>query len=335
MHIFGQKTSNFDANTLPGMRRAAIFSTVFSILLLISCQGGAYRVITGYAQGGVYTVKYNSSGVGATPAQVRDSIDAILVRIDRSLSGYNRNSLLSRHNAGEEIVPDRYFAEVDSLSRVYRELTGGAFDAAAAPLFDVWGFGFTADSLPSPERVEAALELCREGKKLNFNAIAQGYSCDAVASYLHSLGVRDMLVDIGEIYCEGLNPSGLGWSIGIDNPVDGNETPGADIRGVWTSDGGAYGIVTSGNYRKFYVRDGRKYSHTIDPRSGYPVTHDLLSATIVAPTATEADALATYCMVIGTDAAREFVLSRPDIEACLISSDSLWTSPGFTASRRP
>ena len=195
--------------------------------------------------------------------------------------------------------------------------------------FAEMGFGFTADSLPSPERISAAKLLCKEHKTLNFNAIAQGYSCDVIASYLYSIGVKDMLVDIGEIYCDGLNPSGKGWSIGIDNPVDGNDTPGKDLRGVWRSDGSGQGIVTSGNYRKFYVRDGKKYAHTIDPRTGFPVQHCLLSATIVAPSAAEADALATACMVMGPDAAREFVLGHPGIEACLISSDGVWTSEGF------
>ena len=171
---------------------------------------------------------------------------------------------------------------------------------------------------------------------LNFNAIAQGYSCDKVASYLHGMGVKDMLVDIGEIYCEGVNPAGKPWKIGIDRPVDGNNSPGADLDGVWESGGKSCGIVTSGNYRKFYVRDGRKYSHTIDPRTGWPVEHNLLSATIVAPNATDADAYATYCMVIGMEAAREFILSNAGrIEGYLIYSDETgemqeWASPGFS-----
>ena len=105
-----------------------------------------------------------------------------------------------------------------------------------------------------------------------------------------------------------------------------SDKPGEDIRQVWTSDGGDHGVVTSGNYRKFYVRDGKKYSHTIDPRTGRPVEHNLLSATVVAPTAAEADALATVFMVIGFDAARDFLETRPDLEAYLITSDSIWSS---------
>ena len=168
---------------------------------------------------------------------------------------------------------------------------------------------------------------------MNFNAIAQGYSCDLIASYLYSIGVKDMLVDIGEIYCDGLNPSAKGWAIGVDEPFDGNDTPGAKLNSVWRSGGGPCGIVTSGNYRKFYIRDGKKYAHTIDPQSGRPVEHNLLSATIVAPTAAQADAYATACMVMGPDKAREFIENQEGIEGLLICADSTWASEGFNIER--
>ena len=141
-------------------------------------------------------------------------------------------------------------------------------------------------------------------------------------------------MDIGEIYCAGRNPAGRDWSIGVDRPVDGNDAPGTDLDGVWLSGGRSCGIVTSGNYRKFYVRDGRKYAHTVDPRTGYPVDHSLLSATVVASTAAAADAYATYCMVLGFEEARAFIESRPDLEGYLIHDvDGTmveWASPGFT-----
>ena len=316
------------------MNPKAFFPILAAICLLAGCTRNAYVTFSGYAQGGTYSVKADLTGVSVPPEEIGAAIDSLLVGIDFSLSGYNKSSLLSRYNAGEEIVPDRFFSEVRALSERYKAETDGAFDVAAAPLFDIWGFGFTADSLPDPQRVTAALAACKEEKVLNFNAIAQGYTCDVVAAYLYSIGVKNMLVDIGEIFCDGVNPSGRGWTIGVDNPVDGNDTPGADIKGIWESDGSACGIVTSGNYRKFYVKDGRKYAHTIDPRTGYPVTHGLLSATVVAPTAAEADALATACMVIGPEAARELILSRPELEACLITGDGTWMSDGFAARAR-
>ena len=322
-----------------------------------------YIAITGYAQGGTYSVKMNLKGsrgmVLKSPEAIRNGIDSILNAIDTTLSGYNKGSVLSRFNAGETVFADGMFREIYGKACSYYEETGGALDVASGPLFNIWGFGFTRDSLPSGDVVAETLASC--GMKrlrgsipeglisgndlllepgplpvLNFNAIAQGYSCDKVASYLHGMGVKDMLVDIGEIYCEGVNPAGKPWKIGIDRPVDGNNSPGADLDGVWESGGKACGIVTSGNYRKFYVRDGRKYSHTIDPRTGWPVEHNLLSATIVAPNATDADAYATYCMVIGMEAAREFILSNAGrIEGYLIYSDENgemqeWASSGFS-----
>ena len=297
--------------------------------IVLSACTHQYVTLGGYAQGGVYSVKYNPAGVKVSRSQVQAAVDGILEAIDTTLSGYNHKSLLSRRNAGEAVELNDMFREIEALSEHYYDLSGGAFDVAAGPLFDVWGFGFTSDSLPSADRIAAAMERCRKREILNFNAIAQGYSCDKVAAYLHSIGVKDMLVDIGEIYCEGLNPKGRGWTIAIDTPSDDNNTPGASISGLWHSDGGAYGVVTSGNYRKFYVRDGRKYAHTIDPRTGYPVDHNLLSATVIAPTATEADALATYFMVIGFEQARSWVEAHSGIEACLITSDLTWTSEGF------
>lgn len=297
-----------------------------------------YIQITGHAQGGVYSVKMNVAGVKVRPAEIRDSIDAILTHVDTTLSGYNKKSILSKFNAGEQVELNGMFKEMTEIAMAYYDTTGGALDAASAPLFDIWGFGFTSDSLPSKERVDSARALCgmrNPGgyKKLNFNAIAQGYTSDKVAAYLYSIGVRDMLVDIGEIYCDGVNPKGKPWSIAIDRPVDGNNSPGADIDGIWRSGSRGAGVVTSGNYRKYYVRDGKKYSHTIDPRTGFPVSHNLLSATIVAPTATAADAYATYCMVIGLEEAKAFISSRPDLEAYLIYDNagemSEWASPGF------
>ena len=335
------------------------------LLLMVSCTADRYVAFSGYAQGGVYTVKMNMRGVRCPQERIREHVDSLLEAVDFSLSGYNKASLLSRLNAGERIRPDSLLKKIYSLSRHYYELSSGAFDVSAGPLFDAWGFGFKQGVFPSDaevERLKASCGMSRlrrtmeealgedgmlcatdllapgvegEAPQLNFNAIAQGFTSDVIASYLRSLGVEDMLVDIGEIWCCGFNPSGRGWAVGIDAPVDGNDTPGADLRGVWTSDGAGIGIVTSGNYRKFYVRDGKKYAHTIDPRTGKPVSHGLLSATVTAPDACAADALATACMVLGPEGAKELILSNPEWQACLImDGDEIWTSPGFNYSSR-
>lgn len=354
-----------------------IFSTgvLLASVLAISVSCGPrdrYVTISGFAQGSTYSVKLNMNGskgmIGIKPEVIKDSIDSILGKIDRSISGYNRNSLLSRFNAGETIIADSIFVEMSGHGLRFYQETGGAVDVAAAPLFDMWGFGFRNGEFPSEDIVHKTrkqcgmgrlrpdmltnmepgdslngitLLLCEKGKvtgvpalpQLNYNAIAQGYSCDLVAGYLYSIGAKDFMVDIGEIFCDGLNPSGQPWSIGIDRPVDGNNAPGADIQGIFRVPEGPHGIVTSGNYRKFYVRDGKKYAHTINPLTGMPVIHSLLSATIVAPDAMTADAYATYCMVIGLEESQRFIESRDDLEGCLIFDDNgtfrVWCSAGF------
>lgn len=374
---------------MQSINHIAIRLGVFLLLIsCTSCNSNRYAQFSGYAQGGTWGVKANLAGVRTSRAEIQRNIEAILEEIDTTLSGYNKSSQLSRLNAGDTIRPSAMFCEVYDAAWKFWQESDGALDCAAGPLYDIWGFGFKSGEMPSDEQVRQALaisgmkrlrptmeEALREGRlwgpwlekpgysgnapatadilvlpQLNFNAIAQGYSCDKVAAYLDGIGVKDMLVDIGEIWCRGLNPSGKPWRVGVDRPVDGNDRPGADMDGIWesgllTGDGkqpgsdygcsglaGGQGIVTSGNYRKFYIRDGRKYSHTIDPRSGYPVgtapsansgkpgSGTLLSATIVAPTAMAADAYATYCMVIGFGAARDFIESRPDLEGYLIVS---------------
>lgn len=334
----------------------AIYALLPLLVCIQSCsQDSGYVLLEGAAQGGAYQVKLRAAGASCSVEELRQGIDSILFAVDRSVSGYNPESLLSRFNAGERIVPDGIFSELYRLSREYWLLTDGAVDVAAGPLFDIWGFGFKNESMPSREAVDSVAARCGmallpadldslirfrpEGTVLNFNCIAQGYSSDLVAEWLASKGVEDMLVNVGgEICSRGVNPSGKAWAVGIDRPVDGNYSPGAMIQGVYRPSAEPCGIVTSGNYRKFYMADGRKYSHTVDPRTAGPVTHSLLSATIVAADATSADALATYCMVIGEKAAEQFISSAPGIEGCLIYDDGgvmkSWTSPGFVLEER-
>ena len=360
---------NYLAATAAEMKKNVL---VLAAALLLSACGPRDRFIqvSGYAQGGVYTVKVNLKGVSVTPEEIRDSVDAILVRIDTTLSGYNKGSLLSRFNAGETIRPNGLFLDMYRIGYDWYRRSAGVLDFAAGPLFDAWGFGFKSGEMPSDEAVAAirassGMGLLKPSMTpradgtlsvrdvridgtdvpvvLNYNAIAQGYSCDLVAAYLYSIGAKDMLVDIGEIWCDGHNPGGQPWSVGVDRPYDrpddGTDRVGAELDGVWSSSGAPAGIVTSGNYRKFYVRDGRKYAHSIDPRSGYPVQHNLLSATVVSPDgAAAADALATWCMVVGLDDARKLLEGLDGVEGYLIytAEDGImteWATPGFTLTK--
>lgn len=335
-------------------------SLAVSILALSSCrERDRYVAIQGYAQGGVYSVTMNLKGVDVPQREIADSVNSILEHIDVTLSGYNMNSQLSRFNACHEITPNGLFIDAYEIGRKIYEETDGVVDVASAGLYDLWGFGFKTGEMPTDEDVMTAMQnsgfgrcvdsmkghqgpltskdilVDRQGAspQLNYNAIAQGYSCDLVAEYLYSIGVKDMLVNIGEIFCDGLNPSGMPWTVGIDKPVDGNNELGAQLQGVFKVPSGPHGVVTSGNYRKFYVKDGKKYAHTIDPRTGYPVSHSLLSATVIASDAMLADAYATYFMVVGLEEAKEFLKSRLDMEACLIYDEDgefkTWCTPGF------
>lgn len=308
---------------------SGIFLTVSSVAVLCSCTPkDEFIQIRGYAQGGTYSIKCRCNPADA--GDIKAGADSILAAIDNAVSGYNPSSELSRRNRGEAAVPNAILDALSGFCDSLYKASGGVLDTRAGALYDIWGFGFKDGSFPDSTAVDAAL---KDRSVQNLNAVAQGYSADVVAAYLRGRGIKDMLVDVGgEMFCSGESPSGKGWTIGIDAPIDGNNVPGRQMQGRFTLEkGNSYGVVTSGNYRKFYIRDGVKYSHTVDPRTGCPVQHTLLSATIIAPTSALADALATICMVLGPEEARSLIESRPDIEGCLISAsgDSLATWSSF------
>lgn len=307
-------------------------------ILTCGCDSDNYVRIEGFAQGGTYHVICNLPR-GLSEKEAKEMIDAALDEIDRSLSGYNKSSLLSRLNAGEDLPLDTLFISCFRRSMDIWRMSGGSFDPSAAPLFDLWGFGFQEKGTVSQSAIDSLLEFVGMDSfsledradgihlrrsdpraKLNFNAIAQGYSCDVVASRLMEAGCRDYLVEVGrEIVCKGRSSRGGKWKIGIDKPYDGNFDEGEDLQEIIEVTD--CGIVTSGNYRKFYVENGQKFAHTIDPRIGRPVQHNLLSATVIAPDATTADALATWAMVEGLENAVRFLDSLPDTEGYLVYSD--------------
>ena len=332
------------------------FLTLLLLLSVCACSTDRYVSLDGFAQGGTWSVKCSLSSK-INRQEVKDSIDSALLVIDNSISGYNKGSILSRVNAGERVALDRTFIEIFKISKEIWEKSGGAFDPSAGPLFDLWGFGF-ADSTATAEQKAAMAEgmkkyigmdlfgfeetpqgtfLIRADDRcrLNFNAIAQGYSCDVVAHILDSYGCRNYIIELGgEIVCKGQREQGGPWRIWIDKPEDGNNVSGALKQDVVSiSD---CGLVTSGNYRKFYVEDGRKYSHTVDPVSGMPVKHSLLSATVIARDGATADAYATWFMVIGTEEAKQVISSRlagEGIEVYLVYGDQddmkVWHTPGL------
>ena len=320
------------------MRR--IFYLILSVALLSACskKGAEYLSADGFAQGSTYHIVYSIPETATDrekfQAMVEELIGDSFNQINKSVSGYDSTSILSRSNRGDEPQLNRIFLDVFNYAQqIYKE-SNGAVDASAAPLFDIWGFGFKNKIPVTQEKIDSIKQFVGMDKvqlssngyliksdpriSLNFNAIAQGYTADFFASRFDSLGIENYLLEIGgEIYCKGLSSKGRKWRVGIDAPRDGNFIPGEDIQAVIELSG--RGLVTSGNYRKFYItEEGKKLSHTIDPKSGYPVKHSLLSATVIAENATIADAYATFFMVVGLEKAKEILAARDDMEALLI-----------------
>lgn len=323
-------------------------AVLFALCTACNNTPGAYRSFDGFAQGGTYHITCNLDGIPDSPAtHLPDSLLLFFNQINHSLSGYDSTSVISSVNRGDNPPLDRLFIETFNASKRVWEESDGYFDITGAPLFDAWGFGFKdrekvtdsmidsilqfvgSDKVRIIERDTAIdgiqgtysfLELDDSRMKVNFNAIAQGYTCDYIASKFDSWGMTDYLIEVGgEIYAKGVNSKGKAWRVGIDRPEDGNILPGESLEAVIEISN--MGLVTSGNYRKFYIEEGKKYSHTINPKTGYPVSHTLLSATVVAPDATTADAYATYFMVIGLEKAKEVLAGRPDLGAVLIYAD--------------
>ena len=317
-----------------------IFFTAILFIYTGCADRAAYSRITGFAQGGEYHITYSDrdcSGkrVKISTAKMTALIDKALLEIDNSLSGYNKGSILTTVNSNKEVELDSLFVELFNRSLEIYDESDGIFDISSAPLFDIWGFGFSDKEAVTPEKIDSILAFTGMDKvelsglrliksdprvRLNFNAIAQGYSCDYVARIFDSLNICDYLIEIGgEILCKGKNPKGKKWSIAVDTPIDGNMEMGESVQDIIEITDA--GVVTSGNYRKYYIENGEKFSHTIDPRTGYPTKHNLLSATIITSDATTADAYATWCMVIGLDESIKFLESRGDLEGYLIYDD--------------
>ena len=324
------------------MRPSRSILTLFCLLLTLLLAGGCrqrgerYYRMEGFAQGGTWHILC-SLPAGVRPDAVRDSVTRLLEEIDASLSGYNRGSLLSRLNAGEDLPLDDHFLVNFRLSEeIWRE-SGGAFDPSAGALFDLWGFGFSGEGgVPSRRQIDSLRPLVGMDRfqieprgdgtlrlvkadprcRLNFNAIAPGYSCDCIGQLLEAAGSRNYLVEVGrEILCRGMSARGDAWAIGVENPAtafleadtyDEEASPALLSDTLRVTD---CAVVTSGDYRKFYVKEGRRYAHTLDPRTGEPVTHGRLSATVIVPVESDtgrvswpcarADAYATWSMTVG------------------------------------
>jgi FAD:protein FMN transferase len=303
------------------MYRKSVPIILLIILGFLSCKNPkpAYDNFSGLTQGTTYSIVYENAG-NFGPVMMKQSVEKILHDFDLSLSLYNDSSVVSRINRNEPVVVDSFFIEVFGISKEISTLTNGLFDVTVGPLVRAWGFGpddkknFTEskrDSLlklvgmEKVSLVNGRLVKSDPGIKLDFNAIAQGYSVDVVCTYFDHLKIKSYLVEIGgEVRVKG-DKAGNPWRIGVDRPEDNNMIPGNNLQAIIRIKDKS--ISTSGNYRKFYVENGVKYSHTIDPRTGYTVKNKLLSATIIADKCVFADGFATACMVMGKEKAIDFI----------------------------
>ena len=285
---------------------------------------------SGMAQGTYYAVTYFDH----LERDFQPQIDSLLDTFDMSVSMWEPSSVISRINRAEEgVICDSIFIQTYLLARKVALESNGAFDYTIGPLVNAWGFGFENRQKVDQALVDSLLPLVdfrlvkleadriikeKPGISFDFNAVAQGYSVDLVSDFLASKGLKNYLIDIGgEILAIGEKP-GIGpWVVGIEKPSLDEFSERELEASINLKD---QAMATSGNYRKFYEENGIRYSHTINPETGYPVTHTLLSVSVIADDCGSADAYATAFMVMGLDKSVAFLKSRTELEAFFIYS---------------
>ncbi|MFC3606498.1 FAD:protein FMN transferase [Stutzerimonas tarimensis] len=288
----------------------------------------------GPTMGSTYSVKYVRTEQGPAPEQMQRETEAFLAELDAQVSTYRPDSDIQRFNAAPAgtcmPMADSVLAMVSEAAAL-SDLSQGALDLTIAPLLDAWGFGpnVREERVPTEQDLASARErvgyqhlsivdgeLCKSAPVvLDFNSIAAGYAVDRVSAHLEELGVRSYLVEItGELKAVGVKPDGSPWRIAIEAPVEGERTAQQIIE---LDD---YSISTSGDYRNYFERDGKRFSHTIDPASGVPIQHALASVTVADPSALRADALSTVLLVLGPERGMAFA-EREGIAAFFVTRE--------------
>ncbi|MDH8702057.1 thiamine biosynthesis lipoprotein [Dysgonomonadaceae bacterium PH5-43] len=263
-------------------------------------------------------------------------ISARLDSFDLSLNPFNNNSIIYKVNNNIDVEVDDYFITCFNKAQEIAALTDGVYDITAAPLINLWGFGFQKMDSVTPEAIDSLkqfvgyekvnLEAGRVVKKdprlqLNMSSIAKGYACDVIADLFDSYAIEDYMVEIGgEVRAKGKNPNGNLWKIGIASPLDDKSGAVSGTQETLSLDN--YALATSGNYRNYYIKDGKKYAHTISPKTGYPSESNLLSASVIYPDCMTADAFATAFMALGIDKAEELAKQIPELSYLFIYEDA-------------
>ncbi|MEI6680363.1 MAG: FAD:protein FMN transferase [Mariniphaga sp.] len=304
------------------------------LLCLSSCaeKSAPYRKISGFTQGTTFHITYEDKA----DQDLSDPVDKIFKTFDLTFSEYIPNSIVSRINQNDStVLVDDMFIEVYNKSVEINKETHGALDLTVGPLVNAWGFGPEKKVLIDSSKIDSLLQFvgmekirlqsrklikALPGIKIDVNSIAQGYAVDVVYRYFETLGIKNFMVEIGgEVRTKGKNPKGEFWKIGVDKPVDGSTAANESLQTIILLDNKS--VTTSGNYRKYFEENGQKFSHIIDPHTGYPYKNNLLSVTVIANDAITADGYDTPLMVLGLEGAREVLKRHPELEAYMIYSD--------------
>lgn len=329
-------------------QRKIIFHSIALVLLIVASvviirQNSAmpYQINQGMVFGTFYKITYQHD------KNLQKEIEAQLKSVNDALSMFDKKSIITAVNNNEQVKLNDLFVNVFKLAQSISEDTDGAFDITVAPLVNAWGFGYKSGALPSQQDIDSirvfvgyqkvklsGMRIQKEDARLTLDcsAIAKGYGTDVVARYFLREGIKNFMVEIGgEIVTHGVNPKRQQWSIGIEKPVEDSLAMKSELQTVLKVDDIA--MATSGNYRNFYYKDGKKYAHTIDPKTGFPVQHNILSATVLAKQCAVADAYATAFMVMGLEKSKEVLARHKDLKAYLIYDDNgkygIWKSPGL------
>lgn len=317
------------------MLRNKILPVLLLLLLFwAGCGSNNHQLSKVTFRGEVFGTYYTISYFEEEASNYQQEIDSLLEDFNQSLSYYQPNSVVSRINRNETDATDEYFRTVFQRAQQISQTTGGAFDVTVAPLVNAWGFGFKEKETMTPEKVDSLKQLVGYERvslvgqrivkqdpaiQFDFNSIAKGYAADVVGAFLEEQGIDTYMVEIGgDLMVKGLKPDGSQWRIGMEKPAASSDDPQDWDFYVELKD---QAVATSGNYRRYYEEDGQRYSHTIDPVTGYPVSHNLLSVSVFAPDAMTADAYATAFMVMGLQRSIEYVERNQQLEAYFIFSE--------------
>lgn len=313
-----------------------------SIYIIAQQRSAPYQKDEGFIFGTVYHITYQNDN------NLKQNIEAELDKVNKTFSTFDSTSIISLINQNKPVKINDMFAEIFDLSEEISTETEGAFDITVAPLVNLWGFGFKSGQKPTKEKIDSLrllvgynkVKLYENGVKkknpkimLDCSAVAKGYGSDIVARYLREQGVKNFMVEIGgEIVTSGLSENRLPWKIGVTKPSDNKTDMNQEVETILNVTDKA--MATSGNYRNFYYKGGKKYAHTINPKTGYPVQHSLLSATVLAKNCATADAYATSFMVMGVEKAEALLEKHPELMAYFIYAGpkgelKTWYSPSM------